>query len=129
MSDEHNHRFRDFTTRTAFNLSLGTTHIKALVIVHEAYAKDRDLTSRSEHGIIFDSHFVPGVQGCIKRGLAWHEAPERYGAKLPSEVYGLTKAGELMVELLKEAGIWQQYVADMPETKDAAPTEAERAAS
>lgn len=104
-----NEALREHVTRTGFNLTLGKSHIAALVMIVEHWQKDESWTS---YGAPW-SHFWTGFQGLKTRGLAWHQyhdtrPPNPY--KPPSAFYGLTTAGQYMVGLLSESGIWQDYL-------------------
>lgn len=112
-----NERLRAHVTRVGFDLSLGRTHIAALVLVAEGWAKNRYINTAGTGRNLW-SWFVPGVRGCEDRGLTWHNDPGPVGDKKPpNQIYGLTPAGKLVVALLKEAGIYDEYVDALPQRK------------
>lgn len=113
-----NETFRAYVTGSAFRLDLGKTLIEALVHIDwvlrlEAaggHRLDRSTYVRSP------SLFATGAPGLQRRGLIWHQYDGSRTDKRPfSDFYGITPAGKLVIELLKEAGIWAEYVALYPE--------------
>ena len=99
-------KFKNYVRSTAFSISLSQNQIEALF----ALAEDGDEQKR-----IKNSHFVSGINGIIRRGLAeHHEYPDRGpGKKMPyytgfvsgeAPAYTVTEAGFKMYELLKLAG-------------------------
>jgi hypothetical protein len=109
-----NEALRQHVTRVGFDLTLGKTHIAALVYL--------DVCIRNRTYMRVDgrpwSHFAGGVNGCIARGLVEHHyagRPTRRGQiDHMGRHYTITKAGRLVRDLLKEAGIWQEYEAALP---------------
>lgn len=107
-----NQALREHVTRVGFDLTLGKTHIAALVEVNEIWAKDLHCVAYGRPW----SHFAGGgVGGCVDRGLVWHQFHDARGVPepkrpKPSEYYGLTTAGQYTVGLLAEAGVWQEYL-------------------
>lgn len=93
-----NNAFATYVTSTAFNLTLGKTHIHALWAVKQVNYS-RGLSGGYDV-------FVPAVQGLIKRGLVIHLKPV---GQESGWGYELTKAGELVYNLLEEAGLVQVY--------------------
>lgn len=95
-----NEELRQHVTRVGFDLSLGRTHIAALVMLDAPFQRSF-------------SHFVGGARGLQERGLVWHRMPPNNKTSI-RKIWGITKAGELVKDLLKEAGIWQEYEAALP---------------
>lgn len=125
-----NDLLRSHVTRVGFDLSLGKTHIAALVYL------DVMIRARSQ-GVgmhVTDlalrrtfAHFAGGARGCIERGLLLHHYDERYSARGPirhrdhlGRHYTITKAGKLVLALLREAGIYQEYAAALPMASEVA---------
>jgi hypothetical protein len=114
-----NTALRDHVTGSAFTLTLRKTHISTLAYIDWRLANDTTInefvTADSYHTI---PHFVAGSNGLIRRGLLLHSYPypprtDTSGARF-SEFYEITRAGRLLIELLKEAGLWQEYAAAYP---------------
>lgn len=92
-----NDMLRSHVTGIAFNLTLGKTHIAALVRLEEIGAGTRkDLRL---------GNFITGVNGLLTRGLVIH---------VNQSVWQITPAGRLVLELLREAGIHQEYAVGAP---------------
>lgn len=122
MSDI-NEALRGYVTGTAFQLSLGKTHIAALVELEHKLKHNmtfREELDAGEHRRInvlprVFRHYVPGVNGLIQRGLAEHmpeDLPKAGKSTLdtrPRKVWRITSAGRLVLKLLQEAGIYQEY--------------------
>ena len=101
----------EYVTRTGFDLSLGKTHIAALVVINEARLNP-GYRPETHHEPAF-RFWVPATQGLRSRGLAEHHWP---GRDRPFAWYHrLTKAGILVADLLKEAGLYDQYASKIPE--------------
>lgn len=87
-----NNELHAFVTRSAFSLTLGHSHIDLLL--------DMGLNAEQGHyKSIYYEH--PGVSGLLKRGLIEHAVV----GKDKKLVWKLTRAGELVYELVDEAGI------------------------
>lgn len=112
-----NEQLRQHVTRVGFDLSLGRTHIAALVMLkarlrENEWIDDRDVTRPFQRTFAM---FVGGARGLQDRGLVWHRSP--VNDKTPiNKIWGITKAGDLVCELLKESGIWAEYEAALPVT-------------
>jgi hypothetical protein len=115
-----NDMLRAHVTGTAFHLTLGKTHIAALVHLEEvlAYEEEHGATSRRErprdrsreHAAL--GNFVTGATGLLMRGLVTHTPPPprtRTDTQPFVDFWQITTAGRLVLELLREAGIWQEY--------------------
>jgi hypothetical protein len=121
-----NELLRDHVTSAAFILSLGKTHVFALVKldleltaeVHLDYA-----TLRSVHGGV-NRCDISALQGLERRGLiahVWEANKHKYGKPSATTVsydyesiprsahYNITRAGRLVIDLLKEAGLYAEY--------------------
>lgn len=115
-----NDALRAHVTRTGFDLRLGKTHITAMIVISEFWAKDDPDAFRADHRPGRPSTWLTGFRGLEDRGLAWHRDPprDRRGITVrntpTSRIFGLTEAGEAVKTLLMEAGIWQEYAADIP---------------
>lgn len=124
MTGARNEALRAHVTGTAFNLTLGKTHIAALVHLEEKLAADR--TTNQELAAIRAGqprppkpvhlgNFTTGAAGLIARGLVVHSyVPPRVDISdwAPSTIWQITPAGRLVLELLRECGIWQEYAAN-----------------
>lgn len=108
-----NDMLRAHVTGTAFHLTLGKTHIAALVHLEEVIGAE--LTSgqavrrRKPPGL---GNFVGGAAGLVARGLVTHVMPldgEIVNNKPFAEFWQITPAGRLVLALLREAGVWQEY--------------------
>lgn len=87
-----NKELHAFVTRSAFALTLGHSHIDLLL--------DMGMNADQKHyKSIYYEH--PGVSGLLKRGLIEHAVV----GKDKKLVWKLTRAGELVYELVEEAGI------------------------
>lgn len=129
-----NEALRDHVTSAAFVLSLGKTHVAALVRLDlelaaeiHLHTRQRDFADRG-HGRLH-SHDVSGRNGLIDRGLIIHvfeqnkhkyivkpgdKSVYRVGAvdhdRMPvGQVWNITRAGRLVCDLLKECGLYQEY--------------------
>ena len=105
---EINELFRDHVHRISFSLTLTKTQIDTLVELDAHLSRDAPYPSWVHwhmHG--------RGVMGLERRGLVcqvhWWPAND-------PPTYEITRAGQLVVGLLKEAGLYQQFVGgDVPE--------------
>jgi hypothetical protein len=100
---EVNELLREHVLRTRFELTLTKTQIRALVELH---AWDGD-DAPHPTWIYYSSQ--AGMLGLVRRGLV----REVYWP-LESNTYQITRAGALVVELLKESGIYQHYMTAAP---------------
>lgn len=121
-----NEALRAHVTRVGFDLSLGKTHIASLVYLNECLRQRRHIDTRKTagpHARAF-SWFASGMHGCIDRGLVIHhyqptvdlpskerQKAERQGLR---RHYTITKAGKLVIGLLQEAGIYQEFAEALP---------------
>jgi hypothetical protein len=123
---EINENLREHVTNVGFSLTLGKTHIAALVRID---LQLKENLSTLEHLDKFDAsprwphifnYFVQGQSGLIERGLIQHiidirrRPGESVSAMRPRRIWRITPAGRLVINLLKEAGIYQEYAAMWP---------------
>ena len=125
---------RDHVTSTAFALSLGKTHVTALVRLDLELAAEVELDYMQVRGIARAHQMdVQARNGLVARGLVAHVSERnahKYVAKegdgshyAPGKVaydlmpigakWNITRAGRLVIELLQEAGIYQEYAGPM----------------
>lgn len=125
---EINQHLRAHVTRVSFDLSLAKSHIAALVYIEQVRLAGRDAArvDRS-HGADpairrANAHFVSGARGLQERGLVTHTPPK---TPVDSRVFTdsdgtwhffwdhntwrITKAGRLVINLLKECGIYAEF--------------------
>jgi hypothetical protein len=112
-----NEALRSHVTRVGFDLTLGKTHIAALVYLNECLKQRRYIPAHKtenrplRHTFAF---FASGAHGLQDRGLILHHyRPDKHDAGLKWH-YTITKAGKLVVALLQEAGIYQEYADALP---------------
>jgi hypothetical protein len=123
-----NDALRDHVTSAAFALTLGKTHIAELVRLDLELAAGRSLAYSQVRNIPHRAHRldVPARNALAARGLIshvfdeekWHPdgKPSRewtdlvtHGEFPPSENWAITRAGEHVIGLLREAGLYQEY--------------------
>lgn len=107
-------RFADYVTRVAFNLTLSRGQITALAIIKSEIDQDarRRKARKPKKFLSLDnppaprfSHFVPAVQGLERRGLVVWEDPSQMKPRWDHCPFKLTRAGELVYQLLETAGL------------------------
>lgn len=109
-----NGALRAHVTRVGFDLTLGKTHIAALVYLNESIRQRRYIRTGGDQRRFGFSHFATGIHGCEDRGLVIHHwRPEKKNEGLKWH-YTITKAGKLVISLLQEAGIYQEYADALP---------------
>lgn len=131
MMDESQQNLRAHVTRTGFDLSLGKTHIAALVWLEELRRHKWESTnfrrpSKGSMGRAFNN-FVSGMRGLQDRGLVEHHYDRdralAFGRTNPTrrredgvlqikhdpKTWKITKAGKLVIGLLKESGLYDEY--------------------
>lgn len=104
-----NEALREHTTSIGFQLTLSKAQIGMLCTVHyfkgwrSGFALDITNGNDPVHKVAYFPQFISTCRALTERGLM-----ERadYGWKL-------TKAGTLVINLLKEAGIYQERIKDM----------------
>jgi hypothetical protein len=127
-----NEAFREHVTSSAFMLSLGKTHVAALVRLDMELAAEvqvRGLHLSNHAHARLHKHDITGRGGLMARGLVVHvyeQNKHKYAVKekhasiyqvgaidhdrMPvGECWNITRAGRLVVELLQEAGIYDEY--------------------
>lgn len=126
IGDYPNPLLRGHVTRVGFDLSLGKTHIAALVYLNECLTQRRYIKSNDSEGPHRRTfaHFATGMHGCCDRGLVIHHyretrtLPPKERQKAEAQGlkrhYTITKAGRLVIDLLREAGIYQEYADSLP---------------
>ena len=125
-----NEALREHVTSTAFALTLGKTHVAALVRLDLELAAEVMVRPprQGEYGRLHRND-VTGRNGLISRGLVIHvyeENKHRYVVK-PSDrslyqvgavdhdrmpvgaCWNITRAGRLVADLLKECGLYQEF--------------------
>jgi hypothetical protein len=118
-----NDMLRAHVTGTAFSLTLGKTHIAALAHLAEVLAYEEIHGPCKRHELPRNPHlgnFTTGATGLLVRGLVTHTPPPprtRMDDKPFGQFWQITDAGRLVIGLLREAGIWQEYATrpDAPE--------------
>lgn len=103
-----NELLREHVTSTGFALTLGKTHVASLVML------DTAITHKSSSVDLLRgrNNFVSGIHGCIDRGLVEHHYQAKWQNRPGNHLgrhYSITKAGRLVIALLKEAGLYQEY--------------------
>jgi hypothetical protein len=102
-----NTRFSEHVTSTAFHLSLSKRMINVLAAIHQLSDKGyRKVLAPSER--VWSSHWVPTARSLSERGLVVHEDPSQQNPPWSRYPYQLTKAGQLVLELLKEADLLRE---------------------
>ena len=106
-----NNKFRDHVTSTAFHLSLSNNMIATMVMI----SRDQWLDGGARR-FYFNGrdNWSTSYRSLEDRGLAEYNEEARTAIKV-KWVFRLTKAGELTLELLKEAGLVVEY---QPEKED-----------
>lgn len=103
--------FANYVQAVAFQVTLSRGMISMLGYVRDLLPHPGNLNDVPATGLPprVDSHFVPYVERLIKRGLVWHDHPQlpvgQFHPIKGHRYYRLTRAGELMCELLVEAGL------------------------
>lgn len=95
--------FSGYVQSVAFNMTLSRHMVDALGAVRDFGDTRSALQAGAVNGHV-GTHSAPLMGALIRRGLVWHDFPE--GRREPGHRYfKLTRAGELMCELLVEAGL------------------------
>lgn len=117
-ASQPNEALRAHVTRVGFDLSLGRTHVAALVYLNESIAQGRHFHKIEGPLRRTFALWASGIHGCEVRGLTVHhyspDAPRGIDVGLAPH-YSLTRAGELVVELLRESGLYDEYAAALPQ--------------
>lgn len=114
-----NETFRQWTRGVSFVLSMGKTQVATLVAIHTSQNMADHIGSH--HKLL--RNWVGAVSGLRDRGLVLHHAYETTEASIAarakkkfSAFYELTAAGEHVVGLLKEAGVYQELEGEFLES-------------
>jgi hypothetical protein len=127
-----NPALRAHVTRVGFDLQLAKSHIAALVYLNEIGARRWDFCAVnsprlrvSGYGRAF-SMFSTGAIGLQIRGLVTHDSAVSYDERvsfdgdgiqhLYSKAWTITRAGRLVIDLLKEAGLYDEFAAELTYT-------------
>lgn len=116
-ADSVNDALRDHVTRVGFDLSLGKTHVAALVYLDQCIKQDRYIPANKAESPAFRrmfSWFSSGIRGCCDRGLVvhhWSPGDKNKGLRYH---YTITTAGQYVIGLLAEAGIYQEFADALP---------------
>lgn len=116
-----NEALRGHVTRVGFNLTLTVGQISALIALDEAIRRKLrgvpDAQTNTPWSYAINSNWVTGMHGLERRGLVNHHYDERYSYKGKlhhldhiGRHYKITKAGKLVIEILKEAGIYEEIL-------------------
>jgi len=97
-----NELFREHVLRTRFELTLTRNQISVLVEL-DAFKRS---TGPYPNWVHF--HGLSGMSGLLRRGLV----REVHWPMGDGNTYEITRAGELTLELLKEAGIYQHHLSE-----------------
>lgn len=126
-----NEALRTHVTSTRFVLSLGASHIAALVRIDRELALNHSLEDSIAAGTLgvtrpANTHplsrifNLPGSHGLVDRGLITHCTPRSVAEggngphTKPRDIWTITPAGRAVITLLQEAGLWQEYAAALP---------------
>lgn len=101
-----NEALRGHVTRVGFDLSMGKTHVAALVVLAEAIARRGTVDSRTSPLL---RTWITATGGLMARGLVEHHYNPKAKGRGLQHHYSITKAGRHVIGLLKEAGIYQEH--------------------
>jgi hypothetical protein len=127
-----NPALRAHVTRVGFDLQLAKSHIAALVYLNEIGRRRWDFAAvnsprvrSSGYGRAF-SMFGIGVFGLEARGLVTHDSAVSHTEHITwdadgtqhlySKAWAITRAGRLVIDLLKEAGLYDEFAAELTYT-------------
>lgn len=128
---EVNELLREHVTSTGFHLHLGKTHIAQLVELDIDLRRNMTYKEYVDAGLYVVPHnvfrtFSVSMGGLVRRGLVEHILPAKYRQPGVStqglrkrRIWRITPAGRLVVKLLQEVGIYQEYAALLPTPKTA----------
>lgn len=114
-----NTALRQWARGISFTIAMGRRQVFTLISLHlSAEHKHGTLLVGDRHRIM--SHFIISTHCLVDRGLViahvWNdEKLQGQGAadRTYKELWSLTRAGELVIELLKEAGIYEEVKAEL----------------
>ena len=93
-------RFTEYATSTALSVSVSKSQVDMLC----AFAQGFSITDAS--------HFITTFAALERKGFAHKKIVGNRDKEYPTYTYALTKAGEIMVELIKEAELFIEYKMD-----------------
>lgn len=99
-------------TRVGFDLTLGHTHVAALVALDQRL-RFRSGFRRNPSGV--KDSWSAAISGLIHRGLVEHDRDKKRtitdlsDPRAWRETWRITPAGKLVIGLLKEAGLYEKY--------------------
>lgn len=106
-----NNAFRQAVTSVSFHLTLSKTQVAAVVIIEES--RRRGVYIHGPHTTTWNL-FVPAVSTLIHRGMVTHHPPKGPRPHQPlSTYYKFTKVGRLVVQMLEEAGLYEEYAKEL----------------
>jgi hypothetical protein len=122
--NETNEALRAHVTRVGFDLTLGKSHIATLVWIDQMLKHRRHIRTvpSGPYRHAFANSAVGG-HGLEDRGLIEHTMPDYKGWRAKGRssdsypvhrIWRITKAGRLVIALLKEAGVYQEYLEALP---------------
>lgn len=110
-----NQALREWTRGTSFTLAMGRTQVATLVALHAS--QNRAHLVGRDHRLL--RLFVQAARALGERGLVrhhpWQDQQEFQRRVLVGRFrlfFEVTRAGELVVQLLREAGIYQELLAE-----------------
>lgn len=116
-----NSELRQWARGVSFTIAMGRRQVYTLVSTHLSADRTYLLSTGRTEGFLGDRHpqmrhFVTSMHCLIDRGLVeapiWNGGVKKGEPRL-AKYWHLTRAGELVVELLKEAGIYAEVVAEL----------------
>ena len=96
--------FAGYVQSVAFSMTLSRNMVDGLYAIRELGC----IGAAGEQGLVSHTvgrHFAPISGSLIRRGLVWHDYLPPSKAEPGHRHFKLTRAGELMCELLVEAGL------------------------
>lgn len=114
-----NEALRQWARGISFTIAMGRRQVYTLISLH--LSAGRDWPSVSTWSIVGDRHrqmrhFITSAHCLIDRGLlvahVWGTKTMK-GKKKVGDHWQVTRAGELVIELLKEAGIYEEVRAEL----------------
>jgi hypothetical protein len=119
----YNELLHSHVTRVGFDLTLGKSHIAALVMLDQSIKQRRYIREHATNSVMKRafSWFGTGMSGCCERGLVIHHWNQKAVRETLTKDRGLaphytiTKAGQLVIALLKESGVYQEYASVLVE--------------
>lgn len=97
--------FASYTQAIAFNMTLSRPMVEMLGLLRDYTPGDFIGDLKRSATPYINSNFVPVIKRLEARGLVWHDYIEPRIAPKGHRYHKLTRAGELMCDLLIEAGL------------------------